>query len=133
MLIRNELLERARNKQLQLIPLLVSQHAPLPLIANHRGSGNQQAAAFSTTPSCTGTATSSATCPRPRCGRSRPCSRRSTPAKTSPQRERRPSEREAACPAPEPRRRAGGNGGRGDAHLLRLPRGALAADSYQQP
>src|SRR5262249_46056907 len=29
--------------------------------------------------------------------------------------------------------RAGGNGGRGDAHLLRLPRGALAADSHQQP
>src|SRR5262245_18089617 len=26
--------------------------------------------------SCTGIATSSATCPRPRCGRSRPCSRR---------------------------------------------------------
>src|SRR5215471_18710013 len=25
------------------------------------------------------------------------------------------------------------NGGRGDAHLLRLPRGALAADSHQQP
>src|SRR5215831_9165712 len=33
--------------------------------------------------SCTGTATSAATCPRPRCGRSRPCSRRSTPATTS--------------------------------------------------
>src|SRR5215472_13432117 len=29
--------------------------------------------------SCTGTATSSVTCPRPRCGRSQPCSRRSTP------------------------------------------------------
>src|SRR5262245_34597654 len=42
--------------------------------------------------SCIGTATSSATCPRPRCGRSRPCSRRSTPARTSPQRARRPSE-----------------------------------------
>src|SRR5262249_56345276 len=26
--------------------------------------------------------------PRPRCGRSRPCSRRSTPARTSPQREK---------------------------------------------
>src|SRR6516225_9498139 len=33
--------------------------------------------------SCTGTATSSVTCPRPRCGRSQPCSRRSTPARTS--------------------------------------------------
>jgi putative transposase len=35
--------------------------------------------------------------------------------------------------SPEPRRRAGGNGGRGDAHPLRLPRGALAVDSHQQP
>src|SRR5262245_21169950 len=33
----------------------------------------------------------------------------------------------------EPRRRAGGNGGRGNPHLLRLPGGALAADSHQQP
>src|SRR4051794_31317911 len=33
--------------------------------------------------SCIGTATSSATFPRPRCARSRPCSRRSTPARTS--------------------------------------------------
>jgi putative transposase len=33
--------------------------------------------------SCTGTATSSATCPRLRCGRSRRCSRRSMPARTS--------------------------------------------------
>src|SRR5215468_1977381 len=48
-------------------------------------------------------------------------------------REGPPSDREAAWPAPEPRRRAGGNGGRGDTHLLRLPRGALAADSHQQP
>ena len=32
-----------------------------------------------------------------------------------------PSDREAAWPAPEPRRRAGGNGGRGNTHLLRLP------------
>ena len=38
-----------------------------------------------------------------------------------------------AWPAPEPRRRAGGNGGRGNTHLLRLPGGALAADSHQQP
>jgi putative transposase len=42
--------------------------------------------------SCTGIATSSATCPRPRCGRSRPCSRRFTRARTSRQRARRPSE-----------------------------------------
>src|SRR6516164_8029246 len=42
--------------------------------------------------SCTGTATSSVTCPRPRCGRSRPCSRRSTPARTSRQHARKPSE-----------------------------------------
>ena len=48
-------------------------------------------------------------------------------------REGHPSDREAAWPAPEPRRRAGGSGSRGDAHLLRLPRGALAADSHQQP
>src|SRR5262245_53705054 len=40
--------------------------------------------------SCTGTATSSATCRRPRCGRLRPCSRRSTPARTSRQHARRP-------------------------------------------
>src|SRR5437660_3950270 len=40
----------------------------------------------------TGIATSSATCPRPRCGRSRPCSRRFTRARTSRQRARRPSE-----------------------------------------
>src|SRR5262249_23551681 len=44
-----------------------------------------------------------------------------------------PSDREAAWPAPEPRRRAGGNGGRGNTHLLRLPGGALAANSHQQP
>ena len=44
-----------------------------------------------------------------------------------------PSDREAAWPGPEPRRRAGGNGGRGNTHLLRLPGGALAADSHQQP
>jgi putative transposase len=31
------------------------------------------------------------------------------------------------------RRRAGGSSGRGDTHLLRLPGGALAADSHQQP
>jgi len=49
--------------------------------------------------------------PRSRCGRSRPCSRR---------------------PASEPRRRAGGSGGRGDTHLLPFPGGALAADSHQQ-
>src|SRR5512132_308400 len=48
-------------------------------------------------------------------------------------REGHPSDREAAWPSPEPRRGAGGNGGRGDARLLRLPRGALAADSHQQP
>ena len=42
--------------------------------------------------SCTGTATSSVTCPRPGCGRSQPCSRRSTPARTSRQHARRPSE-----------------------------------------
>ena len=42
--------------------------------------------------SCTGTGTSSVTCPRPRCGRSRPCSRRFTRARTSRQRARRPSE-----------------------------------------
>src|SRR5215831_3702201 len=41
--------------------------------------------------SCTGTATSSVTCPRPRCGRLRPCSRRSTPARTSRQHARRPT------------------------------------------
>src|SRR6266705_905344 len=40
--------------------------------------------------SCTGIATSSATCPRPRCGRSQPCSRRSTPARTWRQHARRP-------------------------------------------
>ena len=39
--------------------------------------------------SCTGTATSSAMCPPPRCARSRPCSRRSMPARTS----RRPGRR----------------------------------------
>src|SRR5262249_44466220 len=38
--------------------------------------------------SYTGTAISSVTCPRPGCGRSRPCSRRSTPASTSRQRAR---------------------------------------------
>jgi hypothetical protein len=42
-------------------------------------------------------------------------------------------DRETAWPSPEPRRRVGGNGGRGDARLLCLPRGALAADSHQQP
>src|SRR5262249_21587715 len=42
--------------------------------------------------SCTGTATSSVTCPRPGCGRSQPCSRRSTPARTSQQHARRPAE-----------------------------------------
>src|SRR5262245_58340751 len=47
-------------------------------------------------------------------------------------REGHPSNREAAWPAPEPRRRTGGSGGRGDAQLLRLPGGALAADSHQQ-
>src|SRR4029450_2122259 len=41
--------------------------------------------------------------------------------------------REAAWAAPEPRRRAGGSSGRGDAHLLCLSGGALAADSHQQP
>src|SRR5262245_26267487 len=41
-------------------------------------------------------------------------------------REGHPSDRAAAWPAPEPRRRAGGSGGRGDTHLLRLPGGALA-------
>ena len=35
--------------------------------------------------------------------------------------------------APEPRRRAGGSDGRGDTHLLRLPGGALAADSTNNP
>ena len=48
-------------------------------------------------------------------------------------REGYPSDREAAWPAPQPGRQAGGSGGRGDAHLLRLPAGALAADSHQQP
>src|SRR5262249_13039933 len=48
-------------------------------------------------------------------------------------REGHPSDREAAWPAPEPRRRTGGNGGRGNTHPLRLPGGALAADSHQQP
>jgi putative transposase len=47
-------------------------------------------------------------------------------------REGHPSDRETAWPAPEPRRRAGGSGGRGDARLLHLPGGALAADSHQQ-
>src|SRR6516165_667241 len=47
-------------------------------------------------------------------------------------REGHPSDREAAWPAPEPRRRAGGSGNRGDTRLLRLPGGALAADSHQQ-
>jgi putative transposase len=42
--------------------------------------------------SCTGTATSSVTFPRPRCGRSRRCSRRFTPARTSWRRARRLSE-----------------------------------------
>ena len=42
--------------------------------------------------SYTGTAISSVTCPRPRCGRLRPCSRQSTQARTSRQRERRLSE-----------------------------------------
>src|SRR5262249_31762590 len=37
-------------------------------------------------------AASPATCPGPRCGRSRPCSRRSTPARTSQQHARKPSE-----------------------------------------
>jgi hypothetical protein len=36
-------------------------------------------------------------------------------------------------PAPGQGRRAGGSGGRGDTRLLRLPGGALAADSHQQP
>ena len=39
-----------------------------------------------------GTATSSATCPRPRCGRLRRCSRRSTRARTSWRHAKRPSE-----------------------------------------
>src|SRR5262245_30316114 len=42
--------------------------------------------------SCTAIATSSAMCLRPRCGRSRPCSKRSTPARTLARRVRRPSE-----------------------------------------
>jgi hypothetical protein len=72
--------------------------------------------------------------PPPRCGRSRPCLRRSMLVRTSRQDARsHPSDREAAWHAPEPRRRTGGSGGRGDTHLLRLPRGALAADSHQQP
>src|SRR5262249_53128128 len=46
--------------------------------------------------SCTGIAIFSVTCPRPRCGRSRPCSRRFTRERTSRQRARRPSEGRAA-------------------------------------
>jgi transposase len=46
----------------------------------------------STTPSCTGTAISSVTFPRPRCGRSQRCSRRSMPARTSWRHARRLSE-----------------------------------------
>ena len=42
--------------------------------------------------SCIGTATSSATCPRPRCERSRPCSRQYTPVRISWQPARRLSE-----------------------------------------
>ena len=44
-----------------------------------------------------------------------------------------PSDREAARPAPDQGRRACGGGGRGDARLLRLPGGALAAHPNQQP
>ena len=44
-----------------------------------------------------------------------------------------PSDREAARPAPDQGRRACGGGGRGDADLLRLPGGALAAHPHQQP
>src|SRR5262249_18436956 len=53
----------------------------------------------STSPSYTGTAISSVTCPRPRCGRLRPCSRRSTRARTSRQRARRLSEGSRSCVA----------------------------------
>src|SRR5262249_11307390 len=49
--------------------------------------------------SCTGTATSSVTCPRPRCGRSRPCLRRSMPARTSRRHARRLSEWSRSCVA----------------------------------
>ena len=42
--------------------------------------------------SCTGTATSSVTSRRPKCGKSRPCSRRSTLARTLWRRAKRPSE-----------------------------------------
>jgi hypothetical protein len=81
--------------------------------------------------SCTGTATSSVTFPQPRCGRSRPCSRRSRPARTSRQRARRPSDdREAAC------RRAGGSGDvldlcnrQGGLGAQRLPLGAFSSES----
>jgi len=48
-------------------------------------------------------------------------------------REGYPSDRETAWPAPGQGRRAGGSGGRGHTRLLRLPGGALAADSHQQP
>jgi len=44
-----------------------------------------------------------------------------------------PSDREAAWPAPGQGHRAGGSGNQGDTRLLRLPGGALAADSHQQP
>ena len=43
-----------------------------------------------------------------------------------------PSDREAARPAAHQGRRARGSGGRGDADLLRLPGGALAAHPHQQ-
>jgi hypothetical protein len=49
--------------------------------------------------SCTGTATSSATSPRRRSGRSRSCSRRSMPARTLWQRAKRPSESSRNCSA----------------------------------
>jgi putative transposase len=55
----------------------------------HRSSSRRR---LGSAASCTGTATSSATSPRPRCGRSRLCSRRSTLARTLWQRAKRPSE-----------------------------------------
>lgn len=63
---------------------------------------------------CIGTAISSVTCPRPWCGRSWPCLRRSMPARTSRRHGRRLL-----------------NGSRGDVDLLRLSEGALAAYSHK--
>ena len=83
----------------------------------------------------TGTATSSATCPRPKCRRSRPCSSQGDPRQRGHcggERKGCPSCREVGGAAADQGRRARGRGGRRNADLLRLPGGALAAHPHEQ-